>query len=742
MFKTSLHTLLIFLFIGCGGASQHEPREEKTLYFIDLATNGLDYHCGERQGVTKSYTKNSVTTHGTLTCIYAPIKFYLGLLYLGEIKNVVHGQNIYPQSLVASFDGDFNNKEVLKRAILLQSLDSKISSDYISISQETKDKITLTSLDDLSIKQLNEAIIKMGFTPVSEEEAKIHLIMHSENTNIGKPIIKPFVEDISTSLVVGSTIGELSITKGDGTLHYPFRLQGKGAEHFLLNDKAKLILTQSLEYEAEFNLTVTATNEYGYSTQTLHIYVEEGGKIGKIPLEFLENSSEVMASASQNIGAKAPVPSFKKGATVKLFKLNTNGTKDFIASTTTNSRGSFDLMTEHLDDHEFYLYEFEDKLRLVTKGIWIKNAMYKIHITPLSEMLYTYVENLPIVKLEENLHKHAQLLLKKSLDENHNIDAKDIIIFNPIHNQNVLYPTLTYDNTYKKISDKIKTKEQSYKNDLFSAYVIDAFQSNAIEIIGSTVYTIDMMGSGEFRIYDLETKKLIGKLKLPNTPVEEDSHVIYVNLLVNDIRISSLTEWSYELSIHNQTKPIVNGSPFIKYSELSGSFNHITKGSNQSKYILAKEKEFYFYDKEKELKTTQQIKFFEMNKYNSIYQYEFDSQFFRIQSIWIHSNFLYIIGDNKINIFQEKNQKMEFTSSYNKLKVDGNILGVEENVLYILEKNTLTLLDITEPLKPKFIEKLTVPFTYKLGIKTNGAYITTGSKIIDIKALRASKNAK
>ena len=85
---------------------------------------------------------------------------------------------------------------------------------------------------------------------------------------------------------------------------------------------------------------------------------------------------------------------------------------------------------------------------------------------------------------------------------------------------------------------------------------------------------------------------------------------------------------------------------------------------------------------------------------------------------------------------------MEFASSYNRLKIDGNILGVEEDILYILENNTLTLLDIAEPLKPRFIEKLTVPFTYKLGIKTNGAYITTGSKIIDIKALRASKNAK
>jgi hypothetical protein len=741
MLKTSLISLLSLYFISCGGASQHEPREEKTLYFIDSATNGIDYRCGERSGVTKTYTKNNITTHGTLTCIYTPIKFYLGSLYLGTVENIVNHQNIYPQSLVPSFDGDFNNKEVLKRAILLQSLDDKVSNEYISISQETKDKIRLTTLDRLTIKQLNEAIIKMGFTPLSQEEARIHLIMHSENTNIGKPVIKPFVEDISTSLVVGSTIGELSITKGDGTLHYPFKLQGKGAEHFLLNDKAKLILTQSLENEAEFNLTVTATNEYGYNTQTLHIYVEEGGKIGKIPLEFLENSSEVMASASQNIGAKAPVPSFKKGTTVKLFKLNSNGTKDFIASTTTNNRGSFDLMTEHLDDHEFYLYEFEDKLRLVTKGIWIKNAMYKIHITPLSEMLYTYVENLPIVKLEENLHKHAQLLLKKSLDENHNIDAKDVMIFDPIHNQNSLYPTLTYDNTYEKINDKIKVKKQSYKNDLFSAYIVDSFQSNAIEIIGSTVYTIDMMGSGEFRIYDLETKKLIGKLKLPNTPVQEDSHVIYVNLLDNDVSITSLFDFSYYINIKKQGNPLIIDRPFTSYASLSGNFNHLIVGLSTLGSLFTKERRTYFYNFDLNSDETRKVKIINSTLEDSEYLYTLDSQLLNIDSLWSYKIYLYVVGNNKINIFQEKNKKMKFVSSYNKLKIDGDILGVEEEILYILKDKELTLLDITEPLTPKFIEKLTVPFTYKLGIKINGAYITTGSKIIDIKALRASKNA-
>ncbi|RUM69465.1 MAG: hypothetical protein DSZ07_04530, partial [Sulfurovum sp.] len=139
---------------------------------------------------------------------------------------------------------------------------------------------------------------------------------------------------------------------------------------------------------------------------------------------------------------------------------------------------------------------------------------------------------------------------------------------------------------------------------------------------------------------------------------------------------------------------------------------------------------------------TRKIKVIKSTLENSEYLYTLNSELSRIDSLWSYKDYLYIIGDNKINIFQEKDKKMEFLTTYNLLKIVGNILGIEEDILYILEKNRLTLMDITKPLKPKFIETVAVPFVYKLGIKTNGKYITTGSKIIDIKTLRASKNAK
>jgi len=205
---------IIFFFTACGTASQHEPREEKTLYFVDAPTNGIDYACGERRGVTKTYTLNNTSKHGAFKCVYSPISFSLGSLDLGSINNVVHNQTIYPQDLVASFNGNFNNEEVLKIAILLQSLDDKSNPNYINISQNTKEKITLTSLKNISIKELNLAIVKMGFSPVSADEARIHLILNSPNAQSGKPTIEHFEEEISNELNVGNTLlVNLTLTK-------------------------------------------------------------------------------------------------------------------------------------------------------------------------------------------------------------------------------------------------------------------------------------------------------------------------------------------------------------------------------------------------------------------------------------------------------------------------------------------------------------------------------------------------
>ncbi|CAA6812368.1 MAG: Unknown protein [uncultured Sulfurovum sp.] len=742
MQKTLLFALLLLFFNACGGgASQHEPREEKTLYFVDSPTNGIDYHCGERKGVTKSYTQNGITKHGLFKCVYAPIHFSLGNLSLGSIDNIMNGQTIRPQDLVNSFNGDFNNEEVLKIAILLQSLDDKNNTNYLNISQSTKDKITLTTLDNLSIEQLSIALTEMGFTPIAKEDAKVHLILNSPNVHSGKPTIETFEEEISNELTVGNTIGELSIKKGDGELLYPFVLEGEGKEHFLLNNNGKLIVTQSFSTAQTFELNVTVSNQYGYTTAPLTIHVKNSGKIGKAQLGRLKN------------------------ATVKLFKVTSSATLELVTTQITKSIGSlnllgnFDLHTEELEDHSFYVYEVSEgvdvdaddnaqeddapssnhgKIRLISKGIWIKNATNKIRITPLSEMLYTYLERDGLTNIESKLDKYSKILLKNSLDTETKINAKDIMIFNPLKDKEALYPTLTYNSTYNNIREQIRHGNSTYKNTIFNAYIIESFQANAIEIVGSSIYTIDMIGSGEFNIYDLETKEKIGGVKLPYAPVEEDTHVLYINLLHSEARVSSLTDWSHELYITDQTKPILAVEPFIKDVLITGNFTRTALGKSSISNFFSQEQQTHLYNLPKDSNKTETIKFFNIDINNDFYQFKFNSELKKIDSLWVKNDYLYVVGENKMHIFKETNTEANLSTVYNETVVSGDILGIEENILYLQKERNLTLYDISSPSNPKFIETITVPFDYKLGIKTNGNYITTGSQILDINALRAS----
>ncbi|MCH9739885.1 MAG: hypothetical protein K0U38_03455, partial [Epsilonproteobacteria bacterium] len=556
--RSLLLTTVVLFLASCGGG-EHEPREEKTLYFVDSAVNGIDYKCGERKGVSKTIAKDGVPKHGAITCVYAPLELSLGSLALGSVESFSDGQIIRPQDLVPSFDGDFKNKALLKIAILLQSLDDKQSSDHITIAESLKEQIEIERLSDVTMSGLNQEIQKLGMTPVAQDEAMVHLIMHSENTNIGKPTIKPFEEDISTSLSIGSTIGKLSIGAGDGTLNYPLVLEGEGKDNFLLNNNGSLTLIKSLDSSAIYELNVTVSNEYGYTTQPISIYVKESSKIAKAQMGRL------------------------LGATVNIIKLNSDGTQDTIYSTTTNSEGSlnrvgnFELKDEMLEDDAFYIYEVSGgqdidtddngiadanssknsgKLRLLTKGIWVKNAMHKVRVTPLSELLYSYVEQFSYAELEVKLNEYAKILLKTSLDGDSTVDVKDVMIFDPLNNQDALYDTLVYNDTYRTLVNKIRDAEV-YRDDLLNAYIVESFAANAIEIVGSSIYTIDMLGSGEFAIYDLETKKKIGSLKLPYAPFSEDSHVIYINLLDNQVRVNSLVDWSYEINIKNQKNPIL-----------------------------------------------------------------------------------------------------------------------------------------------------------------------------------------
>ena len=744
MLKNFTMFTLILFFSSCGGdGSQHEPLQERTLYLKAPAIDGMDYTCGERKGISKAYSQNGIIEHGVVNCIYSPVHLSLGSLYIGTIDDFNDKQSIYPQDLVPSFDGDFNNEKLLKIAIFLNSIKGK--KEYITISKEIKDAILIKSLDELTIEELREEILKLGITPITVQKAKIELLLNAGGKNIGRPTIEPFEEEISTALTVGSTIGKLSMNRGDSELITPLALDGEGKENFIINKNGTIKLAKNIDTSARYKLIATAINQFGYTKESVTIYVKDGTKIGKAQMGRLS------------------------GATVTISKLNPDGSKQLLYTDTTKTNGSlniignFELQDDMLEDSAFYLYEVDGgedididnngkkdklavknrgKLRLLTKGIWVKNATHKIRVTPLSDMLYSYVEGCRYEELEKKLNSYSKILLKKSLDLKEGVDAQDIMIFDPLNDMDKLYNTLTYKKIYNRMVDKIRDGDiDNYKKSLFSAFTIDSYSANAVEIVGSYVYTIDMMGSGEFRIYDLETRELVGKLKLPNTPISEDTHVLYVNLLKHIVTIGSLTDWSYIINIKNHKKPFLIGEPFMVYSILSGNFSRMAIGKSHILNLFTKNREFYSYGNSSE-KKEQKVKFFKTDKNEVKYLSEFNSQLFIIDSLWVHNNDIYIVGDKKIHIFRNKNGKIEFKSVCSKMKIRGNIIGIEESILYIMSGKELTLIDVKSIDNPKFIERLTVPFSYKLGVKTNGRYISTESQTIDIEALRATRKSK
>jgi len=147
MLKNFILSVFILFFSSCGGGgSQHEPLKERTLYLKAPVIDGMDYTCGERKGISKAYSQNGIIEHGVVNCIYSPVHLSLGSLYIGTIDDFNDKQSIYPQDLVPSFDGDFNNEKLLKISLFLNSIKGK--KKYITISKEIKDAILIKSLDE------------------------------------------------------------------------------------------------------------------------------------------------------------------------------------------------------------------------------------------------------------------------------------------------------------------------------------------------------------------------------------------------------------------------------------------------------------------------------------------------------------------------------------------------------------------------------------------------------------------
>jgi len=501
---------VIFFMNGCGGGGTSvEPEPLKTLYFIDSPVNGIDFKCGNRVGVTESKEINGTVKNGVFQCRKGTITFSLGTLVLGSIESYKDGQEIRPQDLAHVPQDQIENANVLKIALLLQSLNHNQNDETILITEEIKKELKVNTLTNSSIEDVEKIIKNLDKTPKTLTEVKQHLIRNSSiSYENSKPIISPFDIEISTSSPAGFTIGAISINEGKSPL-ISLTLSGEGAENFQLNNDGTLLLLKKLNSEKEYYLKVNAENIYGNVSQTINLKFKIMDKIGIAQLDgYLSN------------------------ATVKIIKLSAiTNQEELVYTEKTSTTGRFNTHASELDNEIFYIFEVSDgieinnevnttnkgALRLISKGEWIKNANDTVRVTPLSEMQYDYVVK-DIKKsyysannIQITLDESAKVLLKDDINGDSIINTKDIIVFNPLIQYKNLYKTLQ-NNTYQKITHKIIDNNMSYVKELFTSSILHSFKNiDSFKVMGSFAY---VYGENYFYIYDITNQKRMGEISL------------------------------------------------------------------------------------------------------------------------------------------------------------------------------------------------------------------------------------
>ena len=336
------------------------------------------------------------------------------------------------------------------------------------------------------------------------------------------PIIYEFITDISISESVGNIIGQITFESPSSDITN-ISLTGEGANNFQLNNNGSLTLIQNLTQSNSFKLMVNITNRYGTTSQGITINVIDSGRLGIAQLGRLSN------------------------AIVKIIKINSDNTEELIDEDITSSSGdlnqigNFDLKVELLEDNSFYIYEvtsgldvdinndnIEDDLptsnngviRLVVKGIWVKNATKTIRVTALSEMLYlyavAYIKN-NYIELEAKLNEISKILLREDLDNDFSINARDIMVFNPINDQDKLYITLR-NNKYQSVADNIRSNGRNYIKTIFDTKALRRFTGN-FEVMGDFIYNFEQSHLNIYSIYD---NTLVNKLYID----QDDSEIL------------------------------------------------------------------------------------------------------------------------------------------------------------------------------------------------------------------------
>ena len=150
MSKVSLFLSFVvsMMLLSCGGGggttgtttqqSLHEA------YLIDAPIQGMEYRCTDKIGFSSK--------DGKIECSTLPVSFYMGKIYLGSVDTIPQDKIIYPANLFGVDRNNTDDENVIKAAVLLQSLDSDNNlSNGIEIDETTRNLFD----EEINISSMN-----------------------------------------------------------------------------------------------------------------------------------------------------------------------------------------------------------------------------------------------------------------------------------------------------------------------------------------------------------------------------------------------------------------------------------------------------------------------------------------------------------------------------------------------------------------------------------------------------------
>ena len=265
-------------------------------------------------------------------------------------------------------------------------------------------------------------------------------------------------------------------------------------------------------------------------------------------------------------------------ATVKIYVVQADGSKILLYTEITSDGTSFDDVgnfQDHfseLEDDKFYVYEVsggEDrdanddgildsaptinngKIRLASKGSWLKEATDTVRVTAVSEIQYIHVHTTlfnDYVNIETRLQESVRGIVSQDINGDGVIDAKDISAYDPVNSKEKL--NSRYKDSLASIISKIHSNDKSLVGDVFNPYIglFDITRSIRITLssdgtkayVGSSAYGLKIID-----IIDPASPTLLGTYDTDeayNIILSSDGTKAYVAYGNSELQIIDITD--------------------------------------------------------------------------------------------------------------------------------------------------------------------------------------------------------